>query len=257
MYTYTAAAALCDVPDATLLGIPCLLINQVYRDKVLEYVKDPVLKTFWDDFYATIPDKDRRQQTMSTLNKMYSLITDPTIRNIIGQKRTSFKITNTSIVVASFSPKLGVEKTSFLATLLLYFLPDIFTILDDGFHLGPRAVTEKENIVFSHQYLAQLTPPMRETLIGSADEMIAFRLGPSDAERLEKEFELNRSVSTLTELAPFMYHRKGMRVEHDRYSPPLEFDWHNPQKIINASREKYCSPREHVEQKIRKFIENT
>lgn len=253
MYTYASVAALCYVPDATLLGIPYLLTDTAYREKVTGHITDPVLKHFWDDFYPSIPERDRRHDTMSTLNKVFALITDPTIRNIIGQKHTSFTIKDTSIIIASFPHSLGKEKASFLATLLLYSLPDTFTVLDGGHHLGPPAVLEKKNILFSHQYIHQLTESMRETLIGTADEMICFRIGPTDNLRLEREFEIDRNTTTLTDLLDWRYHKKGARVEHSLSVDPLPDPLRDPAKLLHYSRENNCSPRAHVEASIAKF----
>jgi hypothetical protein len=74
LYTYTTAAALSAVPDATLLGVPYLLTSDDYREKVIGHIHDPVLKTFWDVFYPSIPDRDKRHDTMSTLNKFFLLV---------------------------------------------------------------------------------------------------------------------------------------------------------------------------------------
>lgn len=256
MYTYNSVAGLCYVPDATLLGIPFLLTDTDYRAKVIGHIKDPVLSYFWNDFYTSIPERDRRHDIMSTLNKVFALITDPTIRNIIGQKRTSFTVSDTSLIVASFPHSLGKEKASFLATLLLYYLPDFPIVINDGHDLGHHSVLEKTQITFSHRYLQQLTESMRETLIGMSDEIVCFRIGATDNLRLEREFEINRNVSNLTELAPDRYHMKGRIVEHDIKVLELPEPLFDPIKAMNYSREKNSSPRAHVEASIGKFFKS-
>lgn len=254
MYTYNSTASLCHVPDATLLGIPFLLNDIDYQAKVIGHLLDPVLLYFWHDFYAKIPERDKRHDTMSTLNKVFALITDPTVRNIIGQKKTTFTVSDMSFIIASFPRELGKEKASFLATLLLYYLPDIPVVIDGGHNLGPKAVLEKENVTFAHSYLQQLTESTRETLIGTADEIVCFRIGPSDNLRLEREFDLNRNVSTLTELAYNRYHVKGQHVTHDVKVRELPEALYDPEKLIRYNREKNCTPREHVECSISKFF---
>lgn len=252
LYTYATSAALADVPDGTLLGVPYLLTHDTYRHEVIGHIHDPVLKTFWSVFYQGLSEKDKRQDTASTLNKFFALLTDTTIRNIIGQVRTSFTVTDTSYVIASFPPSFGREKSSFLATLLLYHLPDMFTVIDDGWHLAPQAITQKTNLVFAHEYLSQLSPSLQETLIGSADTLTAFRLGPTDARRLEQEFDINRNVSTLLELRPGRYHQKTVRAEHDLpvVAPDYRYD---PTKLLNHSRS-MRTPRKQVEEKILRFL---
>jgi hypothetical protein len=250
LYTYTTSSALRESTDGTLLGVPYLLTNTAYRSKIISQIKDPVLKSFWCDFYDNLSDKDKRQDTASTLNKFYALLTDSTIRNIIGQKHSSFTVKDTSVIVASFPPTLGREKSSFLATLLLYHLPDIFTIIDDGFHLAPQAVLSKRNIVFSHEYLAQVTKSLQDTLIGTADTFTVFQLGPADDKRLRLEFDINRNVSELKDLAYLRYHQKSRGVVYDQAVHIFE-PVSDPSALMKQSRR---TTRAQVEASINKFL---
>jgi hypothetical protein len=254
MYLYNGAAALCHVPDGSLLGVPFLFINNTYRKKVLGHVKNPLLHYFWDTFYESNPDKARLQQTMSSLNKLFVLLTDPTIRNIIGQVRTSFAVRDTGLIVATFPPQLGREKASFLASLLLSYLPDIPTILDGGHHLSPMAIRDKSRITFSHEYLDQVSESMQEWLIGTAESLVAFRLGPKDARRLEMEFELNRNQSTLLELCDNQFHRKTTRLEADLFVPSPDWPIYPTNKVRNISRSQNAGVEGHVERKINTFL---
>ena len=42
-----AILALLDYPGSTLLGIMRILVDKAYRDKVVEKITDPVVKSFW------------------------------------------------------------------------------------------------------------------------------------------------------------------------------------------------------------------
>jgi hypothetical protein len=85
LYMTTTLYALLDVPDSTLLGIYYMLTSETYRNRVVSQSKDKVVESFWTDFYESIPDKEVRQQTQSTLNKMFSLIVDKAAQNVLGQ----------------------------------------------------------------------------------------------------------------------------------------------------------------------------
>jgi hypothetical protein len=85
LYTYNATASLSYTQDASLLGVIYLLTDTSYRTQVQGYIKDPLLRKFWTD-YDQLPQKEQRQQTLSTLNKFYALFTDPTFRNCLGHK---------------------------------------------------------------------------------------------------------------------------------------------------------------------------
>ena len=45
-------------------------------------------------------------------------------------------------------------------------------------------------LVLAHQYLSQLDPRVHDAILGNIGTIIAFRLGVSDAEMFEKEFQL-------------------------------------------------------------------
>ena len=45
------------------------------------------------------------------------------------------------------------------------------------------------NLVIAHQFIAQLTDRIRDSVFGNVGSKIAFRVGVTDAEELAKEFE--------------------------------------------------------------------
>lgn len=253
LYLYTTVAALLDMPQASLLGMAQMLTDASYRAAVIAHIGDPVLKSFWRDFYETLPEKEQKQTTMSTLNKVYELIVDPTVRNIIGQKKTTFTVFDTTVLIASFPQELGLEKGSFLATLLLSSLPDDFlVILDQGDRIGYSAVIDaikRRPLAFGHQFGAQLSQSLRETLIGTAQTLVAFRIGPTDAKRLTPEFYLKPQGNyPLVELPPETYHlRTAYETKADQVLLPLSFSTYDARKAIDVCRTRYGVPRAHVE----------
>lgn len=56
------------------------------------------------------------------------------------------------------------------------------------------------NLILAHQFLGQLEEPVRDAILGNVGTFIAFRIGPTDAEILEKEFYPELSASDLINL---------------------------------------------------------
>ena len=265
-YMYATIAALRCHPDSTLRNVVHLLKRKDYREQVMRHITDPDLHTFWGD-YDKLSDKKRDDITDSTINKIYPLITDPIVRNIIGQKKTAFTLTPRSILIATFPQELGREKGSFLATLLLSIVPDgMLTVLDDGHRLGFSAVLDaihRFDLVFSHQYAAQLSPMLYETLIGTAATLVAFRTSPTDAKRLRPEFYLFPQDDHLNELAPGKYYVRYPSTTDRRQHTiePLEFPAGSAEQVRDVSRQlnvlnvigrlPYATPRERVEAQLR------
>ena len=79
-------------PNSTLLGINAILTQSDFRRKVLSKVDDPVLLKFWHDEYETLSQKQQLEISSSILNKVGQFLSNPIIRNIIGQPKNSFSM---------------------------------------------------------------------------------------------------------------------------------------------------------------------
>jgi len=262
LYLKACVLSLLAVPDATLLGITELLTNDRYRIKVMGHLKDePLLLSFWRR-YDELPDKEKMTLTESTLTRAFTFAIDPIVRNCIGQTQTSFTIKDDTILIASFPQELGVEMGNFLATLLLSQLPDaMLTVLDDGHRIGTAAVREaltRLQIVFSHQYAAQLHRPLYETLIGTAATIVAFATGPTDSKRLSPEFGIVQEGDMLHHLGPLQFRIRGDSTGYDtRHEQRLEaadFPALDIEKHRNVSRHDYAHHCEEVERRIASFF---
>ena len=84
--------ALLEYPNATLLGINKMLSNKEYRNKVVANVKDPIVRSFWVDEFAKYTDRYMQEATPAIQNKIGQFTSNPLIRNIIGQPKSSFDI---------------------------------------------------------------------------------------------------------------------------------------------------------------------
>ena len=62
--------ALLDTPGTTLLGIPRLLVDKDYRQKIVSNVKDPVVKSYWVHEYETWRDQFRNEAIVPIQNKV-------------------------------------------------------------------------------------------------------------------------------------------------------------------------------------------
>lgn len=80
-----------DLEDpATLLDVPRLFTDEVYRELKTSKVKNPVVKNFWDKTYASMGDREKQEIIPYFTSKFVSFNTNSLIRNIIGQTRSAF-----------------------------------------------------------------------------------------------------------------------------------------------------------------------
>ena len=78
--------ALMDAPNPNFLTIPKLLSDSSYRTMCLRHCRDTVVRDFWENEFQTWRDDD----LFSLKSKVGELLTSPIIRNILGQKHSTF-----------------------------------------------------------------------------------------------------------------------------------------------------------------------
>jgi len=86
--------ALLDMPGATLLDIPRLLLNPRYAAGVLRHVTNPAVRDFFAQEFKDLAGSESRRLTAfgPILNKIGPWLAYPELRNIIGQPRSSFDL---------------------------------------------------------------------------------------------------------------------------------------------------------------------
>ena len=80
---------LMDLPGASLLALPRLLIDERYRAHAIALASDPYLRAFWLNEFPVYTGGHMRSETLSPiLNKIGRVLGSPAIRNIIAQPRS-------------------------------------------------------------------------------------------------------------------------------------------------------------------------
>jgi hypothetical protein len=251
MYLYASVAAFLDRPNATLVELPYFLDDP--KSHINDFMNDEAVRKFWEIRCGILSKRDMLNATSSASNKLYNTVMDPTFRNILGQVKTSFAVTEKTILIASFPHKLGREKASFLASLLLHILPDYPIFLQDGSRLASGIVRDKKYVAASFEYLGQVIPE----IVSIADILTVFRIGRQDNDRLEMEFDIHRDRYKLYDLPPEKYNQKTSDSPHVLYEdvcPPLDYQVYDSEKLKRRSRDVHCKKRHDVEQKINEFL---
>lgn len=209
--------ALLDYPDTTMLDITRILTDKKFRNEVIGYVEDPVVRNFWTVEFASWNDKFATEAVAPILNKVGAFTANPTVRNIIGQPKSSFNIRKImderKILIVNLSRGLiGEDNASLLGALLvtkiqmgamsradidqkdrapfyLYvdefqnFATDSFaTILSEARKYGLC-------LTVANQYIAQMSLSVRDAVFGNVGSIIAFRMGADDARVMQRYFE--------------------------------------------------------------------
>ena len=84
--------ALLEYPGATMLGINKMLVDKEYRNKVIANISDPSVKTYWTKEYAGYTERFAAEAIPAIQNKIGQFTSNPLVRNIIGQPKSSFNL---------------------------------------------------------------------------------------------------------------------------------------------------------------------
>ena len=209
--------ALLDYPDSTMLDITRILTDSQFRAKVIKHIEDPVVKNFWTVEFSSWNSKFASEAVAPVLNKVGAFTANPLVRNIIGQKKSSFNIRKimdeNKILIVNLSRGLvGEDNAALLGSLLvtkiqlaamsradvpasqrtpfyLYvdefqnFATDSFaTILSEARKYGL-------NLTVANQYIAQMLPQVKDAIFGNVGSIVAFRTSADDARTMQKYFE--------------------------------------------------------------------
>ncbi|KKS69709.1 MAG: hypothetical protein UV40_C0016G0001, partial [Parcubacteria group bacterium GW2011_GWA1_42_7] len=119
-----AILALLEYPGATLLGVMRLLVDKTYRQKVMDKVTDPVVKSFWVDEFSKYKGNFEVEAIAPIQNKVGQFLTNPLIRNIVGQTKSSINIReimdSEKIFIMNLSKgKIGEDTSNLLGAMLI------------------------------------------------------------------------------------------------------------------------------------------
>lgn len=115
-------------------------------------------------------------------------------------------------------------------------------------------------LTLSHQYIDQLSLPVRQAVFGNVGTLISFRIGSTDAEVIEKEFGKTIPASALANLERYEAVVKlledGTNQQPFRATmlPPLENRIGRMAKLIVRTRERFATPRTKIEGKLKRWM---
>jgi hypothetical protein len=280
--------ALLEYPDATLLSVNRMYTDKGFRKKVVDHVKDPVVKDFWTKEFATYTDRYTQEATPAIQNKIGQFTSNPLIRNIIGQPKSSFDIRTLmdekKILIMNLSKGLvGETNMRLLGSMLttriflaamsradatqgeLARLPDCYFFVDEFQNFANETFAEilsearkyKLNLIIAHQYVEQMEEEVRSAVFGNVGTTVAFRVGPFDAEILETVFSPEFTGEDLVNLGfaqiylSLMIDGIGSRPFSATTLPPIEPPARSYRKeVIESSQTSFAFPRAQIEQLI-------
>jgi len=284
--------ALAETPNTSMLGIMRILVDQEYRRKIVSGISNPMVRSFWVDEFEKFNDRMRTEAISPIQNKVGQFLSSTMIRNIVGQVKSTVNIrfmmdTGKIIIINLSKGKLGEDNSSLLGSMLItkfqldamsradtaekdrkdfYLYVDEFqNFATDAFAtILSEARKYKLNLTMANQYIAQMPDEVRDAVFGNVGTILSFQVGFDDAEYFSNQFSEEILPNDIVALPKYNCYTKlmidGMPSKTFSLStlppPVLEAEEGRREKIVRLSRERYCTSREVVEDKVNRWMES-
>lgn len=233
-----ALLLLFDQPQATLADILKLFADRDFRRQAASATSNAMVRDFWLHEFEGYPARLEAEAIAPIQNKVGAFLADPVLYRILTQQRSAFKLRQVMdegriLLVNLAKGRIGESTASLLGSMLVSRMSlaalnraDIpqgdrrpfFLYLDEfqSFHTSSLNTLLSESrkygvgLILANQYLAQLTQPITEAILGNVGTIIAFRVGPQDAAMIATEFTPEISARDLVNLPNYHIYLKLM-----------------------------------------------
>jgi hypothetical protein len=203
-------------PEATLSDVLRLLDDRAFRQTVATRVANQQVRDFWLREYEGYPRNFRAEAVAPIQNKVGAFLANPILSRILTQPKSAFDLRRVMdegrlLLVNLAKGKIGEDATALLGAMLVSRIGlaalsraevqeskrrDFYLYLDEFHSFTTLSLANmlselrkyRVNMILAQQYLSQVDPQIRDAVLGNVGTMISFRIGPADAEILEKEF---------------------------------------------------------------------
>ncbi|MFA5368635.1 MAG: DUF87 domain-containing protein [Candidatus Paceibacterota bacterium] len=268
----------------TLIEIPRIFTDDKFMEAKLQKVSDPLVRSFWLKEWKQTTGSTKSDMLGYVISKIGRFIENEMLRNIVGQPRSGFNLSeimdNKKIFLANLSKGQTGELNSSLLGLILVskmqmaamkrasmpseLRKDFYLYLDEFQNFATDSIATilsearkyRLDLILAHQYMPQLTDTIKNAVIGNVGTFASFRIGADDAEFLEKQFSPQFSKFDLLNLDNFQLILKMMI--NNKLATPFKIKTLLPQKgnpeislaIKELSKIRYGRPKSMVEADI-------
>lgn len=218
MFRNAALLVMADPEGGTFIDIPKLFRDPEFLKEKLKHVKDQTVRDFWEkQFPQSQRSNEAGEVTAWFVSKFGAFLTNTTMRNIIGQKKSAFDLRdimdNKKILLVNLSKgRLGDLNAKLLGMIFVMrfqaaamsraTIPEDqrvdFSLYVDEFQnfstdsfatIMSEARKYHLNLIVANQFTTQLTEEIRDAVFGNMGTVVAFRIGQNDVDSLSRYFQ--------------------------------------------------------------------
>ena len=204
-------------PGSTFIEVVRALTDANFVQELLPKVSDPIVRRYWTDQIAQTNDFHKSETLDYIVSKFGRFVTNKMMRNIIGQSQSAFDFRRVmddgKILLVNLSKgKIGEENASFLGLVLVpkilvaamsrqdmaqenrrdfYLYVDEFQnfATPDFAQILSEARKYRLNLIVANQFIGQMDEEVKNAIFGNVGTIMSFRVGVTDANYLQHEFQ--------------------------------------------------------------------
>lgn len=273
----------------TIVEIPRMFTDQEYANTWIAKLSDPVVRAFWEKEMAKTSDFHKSEMLGYLISKVGRFVENAMMRNIIGQQKSGFNFRDVMdqgkiLIINLAKGKVGDVNANLLGMIIVSKLQmaalqradlpeekrkDFYLYIDEfqNFITDSIAIILSEarkyrlSLTIAHQYMGQLVSEkgdtkIRDAVLGNAGTIACFRIGPDDAQVLEKEFSPVFSAHDLINVEKYTCYLKllidnaAAKPFNMKVYPPENPNRELADQIKQLSRLKYGRDRKIIEAEI-------
>ena len=201
---------------STFLEVPRVLSDSEFRRMKIAKCKNPVVINFWQKIAEAAGGEASLENIVPYISSKFDVfLANDIMRPIVAQQQSAFNfreiMDGKKIFLANLSKgRLGDRNASLLGLVLVSKflqaafsradshtpLPVFYLYIDEFQNFATPSISTilsearkyRLSLTVAHQFIAQLPEEIRDAVIGNVGTKIAFRIGTTDAEFLEKQF---------------------------------------------------------------------
>jgi hypothetical protein len=237
-------------PGSTFVEVVRALTDATFVQELLPKVTDPIIRRYWTDQIAQTSDFHKSEVLDYIVSKFGRFVTNKMIRNIIGQSYSAFNFRKVmdegKILLVNLSKgKIGEENASFLGLVLVPKIlvaamsrqdipqdqrKDFFLYVDefqnfatpDFAQILSEARKYRLNLIVANQFIGQMEEEVKNAIFGNVGTITAFRIGVTDANYIQHEFQPIFNESDLINIDRFNAYMKT--IVKGEPLPPFSLD---------------------------------
>ncbi len=278
-------------PGNTFVEVVRVLTDASFVQELLPKVQDPIVRRYWTDQIAQTSDFHKSEVLDYIVSKFGRFVTNRMMRDIIGQSESAFNFRKVMdegkiLLISLAKGKIGEDNSAFLGLILVPKIlaaamsrqdvpqdqrKDFYLYVDefqnfatpDFGQILSEARKYRLNLIVANQFIGQIEEDVKNAIFGNAGTIVGFRVGVSDANYLQHEFQPVFNEADLINVE--VYHAYIKTLIGNEPTPPFSLDLtkdiaaekkqENPrvaELVKELSRLKYGRPRDIVEAEIAK-----